>query len=190
MENQPQTEPNLNSELPEHVTAQEMLQKINSIDTDTLDVQKLANELKGKNQLYFSLVMPVALLLIVLLTFIAYLITTNIIISFFVASLIVILLGKLATQHETKYSNKARILIIQRISEYETDAGILTHFKEFLPKRYRHLWQCLKKGNYRFIEQYISAVQLLQSKLDAQQFIKVWDIKNPPPIPEKKLEKE
>jgi len=85
---------------------------------------------------------------------------------------------------EHNYKIAARHEVIRRIAETEGEFGLIPHFKHFLPNKYRHLWQSLRKGQYHYIEQYVQAVLLLQNKLEEDQFTRIWYLTYPETDPE------
>ena len=105
-------------------------------------------------------------------------------ISFVVTAGLLFWIGKLFDNQHRFYQHAARQEVIKRIAETEQDFGLIPHFKNFLPTKYRHLWQSLRKGNYMYIEQYIQAVLLLQRKLDPEKFTRIWYLNYPEIDPE------
>lgn len=164
--------------------AEDMLERLYAIDVDQFDVTKRVDELKGKNAWLFVLTMPVSALLLVILTLIGTFLSDHFILTFLVVAGLLFLIGKMLDNYEKKFKRQARIDIMQRIQRAEGEMGVIPHFKDFLPTKYRHLWQSLKKQNYVYIEQYIAALTLLQKHLDKDKFIRIWQLKYPETAPE------
>ena len=170
---------------PQTPTAEEMLERLHAVDVDDFDIEQRTNELKGNNAWLFVLTMPVTAILLVIFTLLGTFLTDHFIISFILSAGILFVIGKMIDQYEQKFKYQARLDIMRRIKETETEEGLIPHFRDFLPKKYRHLWQSLKKQNYMYIDQYIAALTLLQQRLDDEKFIRVWRLKYPETAPEK-----
>ncbi|MBD3612666.1 MAG: hypothetical protein HUJ13_09730 [Hydrogenovibrio crunogenus] len=168
---------------PQTPTAEEMLERLHAVNVEDFDLEQRTNELKGNNAWLFVLTMPVTAILLVLFTLLGTFLTDHFIISFILSAGVLFVIGKMIDQYEQKFKYQARLDIMQRIKETETDAGLIPHFRDFLPKKYRHLWQSLKKQNYIYIDQYIAALTLLQQRLDDDKFIRVWRLKYPETAP-------
>lgn len=160
-------------------SADEMLERLQAVDTQDFDINKALEEEKGENAWIFVMVMPISAIILVLFTLLGTFFTGYFIASFVVTALLLFMIGKIFDQYEQKYRYQARLKIMQRIQETEGDFSLLIHFKDFLPKKYRHLWQSLRKGRYQYIDQYISAINLLQHKLDPEKFKRIWGIHYP-----------
>lgn len=170
--------------LPLPPTAEEMLDRLHRIDTEQFNIKAVTEELKGKNAWLFVLTMPFTAITLVVMTLLGTLLTGYLIASFIVTAGFLFVLGKMLDQYEQKFRRQARLEVMNRIKQAETDVGLIPHFRDFLPKKYRHLWQSLRKQNYMYVDQYISAVTLLQKKLDPEKFIRVWQLKYPETPPE------
>ncbi|QBZ83682.1 hypothetical protein GHNINEIG_01743 [Hydrogenovibrio crunogenus] len=173
---------------PQTPTAEEMLERLHAVDVEDFDLEQRTNELKGNNAWLFVLTMPATAILLVLFTLLGTFLTDHFIISFILSAGVLFVIGKMIDQYEQKFKYQARLDIMQRIKETETDAGLIPHFRDFLPKKYRHLWQSLKKQNYIYIDQYIAALTLLQQRLDDDKFIRVWRLKYPETAPDEEEE--
>lgn len=173
---------------PQTPTAEEMLERLHAVDVEDFDLEQRTNELKGNNAWLFVLTMPATAILLVLFTLLGTFLTDHFIISFILSAGVLFVIGKMIDQYEQKFKYQARLDIMQRIKGTETDAGLIPHFRDFLPKKYRHLWQSLKKQNYIYIDQYIAALTLLQQRLDDDKFIRVWRLKYPETAPDEEEE--
>ena len=174
-------------------SAESMLARLNSVNIEAFDIQLKMDELKGKWNWIFVLTMPISALLLVSLTLLGLFFADSFVISFIISSGIVFSIAKVIDGYEQQYRSLARKHIMKTIAEIEDDIGLIHNFKEFLPKKYRHLWQCVRKKNFIYIEQYTTAIRLLQSKLEHEKFIKLWHFKYPMTDPEyvrDKLEEE
>lgn len=192
-ESEDQTEKDGRAEFIEIPTAELMLSKLNSIDLDVFDINQKMDELKGKWNWIFVLTMPISALLLATLTLLGLFFADNFVISFIVSAGIVFFIGKIIDGYEQQYRAMARRHIMQTIAEIEIEIGLIYHFKEFLPTKYRHLWQSIRKKNFIYVEQYKNAIHLLQLKLEQEKFIKLWHLKYPMTDPEyvqEKLEEE
>lgn len=192
-ESEDQTEKDGGAELIEIPTAELMLSKLNSIDLDVFDINQKMDELKGKWNWIFVLTMPISALLLATLTLLGLFFADSFVISFIVSAGIVFFIAKLIDGYEQQYRAMARRHIMQTIAEIEIEVGLIYHFKEFLPTKYRHLWQSVRKKNFIYVEQYKNAILLLQRKLEHEKFIQLWHLKYPMTDPEyvqEKLEEE
>lgn len=169
---------------PRTPTAEEMLDRLHAVNLDDFDLQTITDELKGNNAWLFVLTMPITAILLVVFTLLGTFMTGYFILSFIVSAGILFVIGKMIDQYEQKFRHQARLEVMRRIKEAETEEGLVPHFKDFLPKKYRHLWQSLKKQNYIYIEQYIAAITLLQQRLDSDKFIRIWRLKHPETAPD------
>lgn len=171
-------------------SADDMLQRLHAVDTSIFDVKAAAEEAKGKRAWLFVLVMPLSAIFLVSFTLVGGFFSGSLMgggISFLIAAFLLFVIGNMIDQHERQYRFQAREMVIDLIRQTEGEYGLIPHFKDFLPTKYRHLWQSLRKGNYLYIEQYIAAITLLQSKLEADNFTRIWHIRHPevaPPEPE------
>jgi len=159
--------------------AEEMLARLNAVDVNYFDINAVVNEIKG-NKLWISiLTIPVATILLGIFTMVGVLILDSIILSFLISAGLLFFIGRILDQYDQQHKVKARQEVIRRIAETEQGFGLVPHFKHFLPTKYRHLWQSLRKGHYHYIDQYIQALVLLQHKLEAEKFIKIWNMTYP-----------
>ncbi len=188
-ESEDQTEKDGGAELIEIPTAELMLSKLNSIDLDVFDINQKMDELKGKWNWIFVLTMPISALLLATLTLLGLFFADSFVISFIVSAVIVFFIGKIIDGYEQQYRAMARRHIMQTIAEIEIEVGLIYHFKEFLPTKYRHLWQSVRKKNFIYVEQYKNAILLLQRKLEHEKFIQLWHLKYPMTDPEYVQEK-
>jgi len=159
--------------------AEEMLARLAAVDVNYFDVNAIISELKGHKQWISILTIPVTTILLGLFTLIGVIFFDSLIISFLVSAGLLFFIGRILDQYEQQYAMKARQEVMKRIEETEQGFGLIPHFKHFLPNKYRHLWQSLRKGNYRYVDQYIQALVLLQHKLDEENFIKIWNLTYP-----------
>lgn len=159
--------------------ADEMLERLYAVDVNNFDINAVTNEIKGNKQWISILTIPVTTILLGLFTLAGVLLFDSIIGSFIVSAGLLFLAGRVLDQYERQFRIQARNEVMQRIALTEEGFGLIPHFKHFLPIKYRHLWQSLRKGNYRYIDQYIQALVLLQHKLEAEQFIKIWNLTYP-----------
>ncbi|WEJ63244.1 hypothetical protein [Thiomicrorhabdus lithotrophica] len=163
---------------------EEMLSRLQSIDVQTFNMNEIANELKG-NQIWVSiLTIPVSASVLVGFTLLGSFMFDRPIVSFLLAAGLLFWISKMFENQERHYKIAARHEVIRRIAEIEGEFGLIPHFKSFLPNKYRHLWQSLRKGQYHYIEQYVQAVLLLQNKLEPEQFKRIWYLTYPETDPE------
>ena len=160
-------------------TAEEMLARLNAVDVNQFDINAVLNEIKGNKQWVSILTIPVATILLGLLTLVGIWLIDSIIISFLIAAVLLFFVGRILDQYDQQYRIKARHEVMNRIAKTEQAFGLVPHFKHFLPTKYRHLWQSLPKGNYRYVDQYIQALVLLQNKLEPEKFTKIWNMTYP-----------
>ena len=164
---------------------EEMLQRLNAVDVQAFNMDDIATELKG-NKIWISiLTIPVSAIILVTFTLIGAYIFDSPIISFVVTAAFLFWVSKLFEQQERNFKFQARKEVERRIKETEGEFGLVPHFKHFLPNKYRHLWQSLRKGNYVYIEQYVQAILLLQNKLDPDHFKRIWYLTYPETDPER-----
>jgi len=160
-------------------TPEEMLQRLNAVDVQQYNMKNIADELKG-NKIWVSiLTIPVSTIILAVFTLIGTFVFDQPIISFIIAAAFLFWVSKMFENQERNYKIAARHEVINRIQQTEGEFGLLPHFKHFLPKNYRHLWQSLRKGNYTYIEQYVQAILLLQNKLEPEQFTRIWYLTYP-----------
>lgn len=163
---------------------EEMLQRLNDVDVQKFNIETLANEMKGNKVWISILTIPVSAVILVAATLIGGFIFDSPIISFLLAAALLFWISKMFEGHERHFKMVARQEVINRIQQTEGEFGLIPHFKHFLPAKYRHLWQSVRKGNYVYIEQYVQAILLLQNKLDGQKFVKIWYMTYPEINPE------
>jgi len=163
---------------------QEMLQRLAQVDTQDFDIKAITDNLKG-NKIWISiLTLPVATILLATFTLLGAFLFDSPIISFLITAAALFWIGKLFDNQQKIYAYAARQEVIQRIANIEEGFGLLPHFKPFLPQKYRHLWQSVRRGNYIYVEQYTQAILLLQNRLDSEQFTAIWHLTYPATDPE------
>lgn len=165
-------------------TAELMLDRLYAVNLDVFDINIAMEDLKGQWNWLFILTMPISALLLVIFSLLGLFITDNFIGSFVVSALIVFSVAKIIDSYEQKFRTQARKTIMYAVADIEGDLGLIHHFREFLPSKYRHLWQSVRKKNFQYIEQYNTAIFLLQQKLEAHKFTKLWHLKYPMTDPE------
>jgi len=178
---------NNGSEVPEAErtpTPQEMLSRLQSIDPNDFNIKAIAEELKGNKVWISILTLPVSAILLATFTLLGAFLFDRPIISFLITAALLFWVGKMFDNQQKIYTIAARQEVINRIAAIEEGFGLLPHFKPFLPEKYRHLWQSVKRGNYIYIEQYIQAILLLQKKLDPEKFTAIWYLTYPEIDPE------
>ena len=153
---------------------EEMLVRLNKVDPNYFDIRVVADQLKGDKIWISILTLPVSAILLVLFTLLGAFLFDRPFISFIVSAGLLLWIGKLFDHQHRTYEYAARQEVIRRIAETEEGFGLIPHFKNFLPNKYRHLWQSVRKGNYVYIEQYVSALVLLQHKLNPDKFTRIW----------------
>jgi len=163
---------------------QEMLSRLQSIDPNDFNIKAIADELKG-NKIWVSiLTLPVSATILATFTLLGAFLLDSPVFSFIITAALLYWVGKLFDNQQRIYTITARQEVINRIAAIEDGFGLLPHFKPFLPEKYRHLWQSVKRGNYIYIEQYIQAILLLQKKLDPEKFTAIWYLTYPEIDPE------
>jgi hypothetical protein len=162
----------------------EMLFRLQSIDPNDFNIKAIADELKGNKVWISILTLPVSAILLATFTLLGAFLFDRPIISFLITAALLFWVGKLFDNQQKIYTIAARQEVINRIASIEEGFGLLPHFKPFLPEKYRHLWQSVKRGNYIYIEQYIQAILLLQKKLDPEKFTAIWYLTYPEIDPE------
>lgn len=155
-------------------SAEDMLAKLMNINLDDYDLRHAEDLLRGNLVWINILTVPVTLVLLLLFTLLGGLATGHFTLSFIVTALLLFMAGKMFEGYDLKIKLQARQEIEARIADTESDFGFIVHFKYFLPTRYRHLIQSLKRRRFLYIDQYIQAVRLLQNKLDHEQFTEAW----------------
>lgn len=160
-------------------SAQTMLGRLHAINLEDFDIKKVEEEMRGNLIWINTLTIPVAMLSLLLFTFLGAWISGHLILSFLVSAGIVFFIGKMFEGYDRQVKWDARRETERRIAETEGEFGLLVHFKPFLPTRYRHLIQSLKRRRYLYIDQYIQAINLLQRKLDHDKFTQAWHIVYP-----------
>jgi len=165
-------------------TAEEMLERLSNIELNIFDIPAKTEELKGKSNWIFTLTMPLSALVLVTFTLLGLFIADSFVISFIISALIVFFIAKIIDGYEQQYRKQARQDVMKTIGDIEGEQGLLHHFKDFLPVKFRHLWQSTRKKNFIYVEQYKISIQLLQEKLEHDKFIKLWQLKYPETTPE------
>lgn len=155
-------------------SAETMLAKLMNINLDDFNLRDTEDLLRGNMVWINVLAVPVTLVLLLLFTLLGGLATGHFVISFIVTGLVLFMAGKMFEGYDLKIKIQARQEIEARIADTESDFGFIVHFKHFLPTRYRHLIQSLKRRRYLYIDQYIQAIRLLQNKLNHEQFTEAW----------------
>ncbi|WP_232023378.1 hypothetical protein [Thiomicrorhabdus aquaedulcis] len=165
-------------------SAEEMLQRLHAVDATTLDISRVAQQLKGDKIWISIFTIPISAIVLVLLTLLGTFMFDQFVASFLISAALLFWIAKMLDQYDKQFSVKARQVVIERIAQIEGEFGLIPHFKHFLPAKYRHLWQSVRKGNYVYIDQYIQALVLLQHKLDPKKFTKIWYLTYPDIAPE------
>ena len=163
---------------------QEMLTQLNQVNPKYFDIKTIEEQLKGKKIWIYILTLPVSAVLLVVFTLLGTFIFNQPIISFIITATLLFWIGKMFDNQQHLYKRAARQEVINRIAETEQGFGLIPHFKNFLPSKYRHMWQSVRKGNYTYIEQYVQALVLLQHKLEHDKFIRIWHLTYPETDPE------
>ncbi|KUJ71796.1 hypothetical protein [Thiomicrospira sp. WB1] len=163
--------------------AETMLKRLQTVNVDDFDLRTVTDEVKGNQAWLFAMTLPMSALLLVSFTLLGAFLSGHFVLSFLVTAFVVYGLGKLIDQYEQKFRYQARLEVMDRIRRAEGEFGLVPHFRDFLPKKYRHLWQSLRRYNYAYIDQYIAAIRLLQQRLDPDKFIRVWRLKYPETAP-------
>lgn len=158
---------------------EEMLERLHAVDLTYFDSEKIFVEMKGKQVWISAMTIPVTVVILAIFTLIGTFVFDSPILSFAIGAGLMFWAAKFVDANDQNLRFAAHQEVIRRIAETEGEFGLIPHFKHFLPERYRHLWQSLRRGNYQYIEQYLQAVHLLQRKLEAEKFTKVWELKYP-----------
>lgn len=186
---QPTTQPEVPADLlpqdfdPKIPSAEQMLTRLDQVDLEQFDHEAIFVELKGKTIWVTALTIPVTVVVLALCTLIGMLFDHPVI-GFIIGALLLFWISRMIDAKDQNLHFQAHQEVVERIKQTEGEFGLIPHFKHFLPQRYRHLWQSLRKGNYHYIEQYIQAVHLLQTKLEHDKFIRIWQLKYPQFAPE------
>lgn len=167
------------AEQPAIPSPEEMMVRLNKVNVQDFDVKEIANQLKGDKIWISILTIPVSAIILVTFTLLGSFLFDSPIISFLVTAGLLFWVSKMFEQHERHYQVAARQEAINRIQSTEGEFGLIPHFKHFLPNKYRHLWQSLRKGNYMYLEQYVQAILLLQNKLEPEKFARIWYLTYP-----------
>ncbi|WP_029407045.1 hypothetical protein [Thiomicrorhabdus sp. Milos-T2] len=163
---------------------EEMLKRLNEVDVQQFNIDKVADEIKG-NYIWVSiLTIPVSALILVTVTLLGSFLYDRPVISFLLAAGLLFWVSKILESQERTIKFKARQEVMKRIGETEGEFGLIAHFKHFLPNKYRHLYQSVRKGKFHYIEQYVQAILLLQNKLDAEKFSHIWYLTYPETDPD------
>lgn len=163
---------------------QEMLTRLNQVNPQLFDLKTIEDELKGNKIWIYVLTLPVSAVLLMLFTLLGTFLFDQPILSFVITAAVLFWIGKMFDHQQNLYKHAARQEVIRRIAETEQGFGLIPHFKNFLPSKYRHLWQSVRKGNYAYIEQYVQALVLLQHKLEPEKFTRIWYLTYPEIEPE------
>ncbi|MGM0541645.1 MAG: hypothetical protein ACQEQR_04330 [Pseudomonadota bacterium] len=163
---------------------QEMLRRLNQVDPKHFDVKAIEEQLKGKKIWIYVLTLPVSAVLLAVFTLLGTFLFDQPIISFLLTAALLFWIGKMFDNQQYRYKYAARQEVINRIAEAEQGFGLIPHFKNFLPSKYRHMWQSVRKGKYTYIEQYVQAIVLLQHKLEPEKFIRIWYLTYPETDPD------
>ncbi len=169
-------------------SAEEMLERLYAVDIEAFDLKTVTLEMMGNKAWIFVSILPISAILLALFTFLGSYFSGHIIISFIFSAMLVYTFGLVMGHYERHYKQLAFAEIMRRIAETEGEFGLLIHFKDFLPPKYRYLIHCLKKGVYTYIKQYQNAILLLQTKLDPDKFTRIWYLKYPDIAPEEQKE--
>lgn len=165
-------------------TADEMLERLYAVDIEQFNLKTVTLELMGNKAWLFVSVLPISAILLALLTFISNYFSGYFVISFIISAMLVYTFGLIMGHYERQYKQLAFAETMRRIAETEGEFGLLIHFKDFLPPKYRYLIKCLKDGVYSYTKHYQNAILLLQTKLDPDKFTRIWYLKYPEIAPE------
>lgn len=156
-----------------------MLANLHNIDLTRFNLQQVEDEVRGDRVWINILTVPITMLLLVLFTFLGAWASGHLILSFLISAGVLFFIGKMFEGYDQQVKWDARREVERRIAETEGEFGFLIHFQPFLPPRYRHLIQSLKRRRYLYIDQYVQAVNLLQVKLDHDRFTQAWHMVYP-----------
>lgn len=165
-------------------TAERMLQRLMQVDLNQFDIKTETEVLKGSHAWLFVLTMPISALLLVIFTLLGSYLTGYFIASFLATAVFIYTVAQMIDNFEQKFRRQARLNVMKNIETTEGEIGLLPHFRDFLPPKYRHLWQSVRRKNFIYVDQYIAAITLLQTKLDQEKFIYIWRLKYPTTDPE------
>lgn len=171
-------------------TAEEMFNRLKSVDIAQFNIIETTNQLKGNKQWISILTIPVSAILLVLFTLLGAFLFNALIASFLISAGLLYFIARILDQYDQQFRLQARNVVIQRIADTEGEFGLVPHFKDFLPEKYRHLWQSLRKGRYMYIEQYVQAIALLQTQLKLEKFTKIWHLQHPELVADEEEEAE
>ncbi|MFA6699742.1 MAG: hypothetical protein WCS28_06175 [Thiomicrospira sp.] len=160
-------------------TAAEILEQLHAINLQDFDIHQVEQAVRGNRIWINTFTIPVTAILLIILTFLGAWLSGYLFLSFAISAGLLFFIGKLFESYDQQIKWQARQEVERRIAETEGEFGVLIHFKSFLPTRYRHLIQSLKRQRYLYIDQYIQAVSLLQRKLDHQKFTQAWHMVYP-----------
>ncbi|MBN2647452.1 MAG: hypothetical protein JXR44_06685 [Thiotrichales bacterium] len=161
----------------------QLLERLQAVDCSQFDLESLMQSAKGKKVWFSALAIPISALLLMLFTLIGAFAFNQPIWSFVLAAALLFAVGLVIDSQQKHLPMQVRQEVMQRIAQTEGEEGLVPHFRFFLPPRYRHLWQSLRKGNYVYIEQYIQAITLLQNAIKPEKFIQFWHLKYPETAP-------
>lgn len=171
-------------------SAEKILSDLQAVDIEYFNLKTVEDEVRGNRIWINTLTIPVTALSLVILTFLGAWISGHLFISFAVSAGLLFFIGKLFESYDQQIKWDARKEVERRIAETEGDFGLIVHFKSFLPTRYRHLVQSLKRERYLYIDQYVHAVSLLQKKLDHEKFTQAWHMVHPELVAEEPESKD
>jgi hypothetical protein len=160
-------------------SAEILLERLNAIDPEAFSALKHEQELKGRNLWLNTFAMPISAIILCFVTLTGAFVFDRPFISFGLAAAAIYFAAKLIQQYEMRIKIQAFQNMMDQVKNYEGDYGLIPHFQAFLPERYRHLWQSLRKGDYQYVKQYQQAVVMLQNQLDHDKFIHFWLIQHP-----------
>ena len=161
---------------------EQMIEKLNSIDLAIFDLKQREEKLKGKLAWISALTIPISAILItatVLLTIFFSHSLTAAFIAFIIVGMLLMIIAKALESSERQAKYMAYQQTIEAIKQIEEPYGLVYHFRHFLPERYRHLWQSVRKGDYQHIKQYAQAIAMLQDKLEPAKFQHIWYLEFP-----------
>lgn len=165
--------------LPDVPSAEEMLARLQAIDLQQFNLKQVEEEIRGNRIWINTFTIPVTALLLIIFTFLGAWLSGHLFLSFAVSAGMLFFIGKLFETYDQQIKWQARQEVERRVAETEGEFGIVVHFKPFLPTRYRHLVQSLRRKRYLYVDQYIQAVSLLQRKLDRNKFTLAWHMVYP-----------
>ena len=163
-------------------TADEMLNRLNAVDLDIFDLKQREETLKGKVAWVSALTIPISAIIITTVVLLTVFLSQSMVytlIAFAITSMLLMIIAKSLESAERQAKYQAYQMTIQDIKNIEGEYGLIPHFRHFLPERYRHLWQSLRKGDYQHIKQYAQAVAMLQDRLEEEKFTHIWHLEYP-----------